>query len=79
MNSDGGNKTVMVDSLEGYNTIHWSPDGKKIVFNKREKLEQIYKYAKGSDLFIQDIGRDTIKQLTYFGSDSINVYVQDWK
>jgi Tol biopolymer transport system component len=79
MNSDGTGKTTLVDTLAGYNTIHWSPRGDKIAFNKHDKLEGYCKYTKGSDLFVLDINSGAIKQLTDFTADSINVYVQDWK
>jgi Tol biopolymer transport system component len=79
MNSDGSSKTVLIDTLAGYNTLRWSPDGDKIAFNKWAKLEGDYKYAKGSDIFVLDINSGAINQLTNFESDSIFVTVHDWK
>jgi dipeptidyl aminopeptidase/acylaminoacyl peptidase len=79
MNNDGTDKTTLVDTLAGFNTLHWSPDGDKIAFNMVKKLEGYSKYARGSDLFVVDINCAAIKQLTNFATDSIHVYVQDWK
>jgi Tol biopolymer transport system component len=79
MNSDGSGKTVLVETLAGYNTILWSPSGDKIAFNKHDKLEGYCNYTEGSDLFILDLNSGVIQQLTNFEADSINVYVQDWK
>jgi Tol biopolymer transport system component len=79
MNSDGTGKTTLVDTLAGYNTLRWSPDGDKIAFNKWAKLEGDYNYAKGSDIFVLDLNSGAINKLTNFESDSIFVTVQDWK
>jgi Tol biopolymer transport system component len=79
MNSDGSSKTTLVDTLARYNSLCWSPDCKKIVFNKHDKLEQASDYAKGSDLFVLDINSSAITQLTHFNADSVRVSVQDWK
>jgi Tol biopolymer transport system component len=79
MNSDGSGKTTVLETIAGYNTIRWSPDGDKIVFNKREKLEVTYNYTKGSNLFILDINSGAITQLTHFDSDSNDVFAHDWK
>ena len=79
MNSDGSGKTALVETLALYNALHWSPNGDKIVFSKHDKLEGYSKYTKGSELFILDLNSGAINQLTHFESDSINVYLQDWK
>lgn len=79
MNSDGSGKSTLIDTLAGYNTIRWSPDGDKIAYNKWDKLEGYCKYAKGTDLFVLDMISGETKQLTNFAADSIVVTVQDWK
>jgi Tol biopolymer transport system component len=79
MDSDGSGEETLVDTLAGYNTTRWSPIGDKIAFAKKEKLEGYAQYAKGSDIFVLDIISGTVEQLTHFASDSIIVYVQDWK
>jgi len=79
MNSDGSSNTTLVDSVASYNSICWSPDGGKVAFNMRKKLEGWAKYAEGSDIFVVDINSGVVEKLTNFSAESINVYVQDWK
>ncbi len=79
MENDGSNKTVIVDTLAGYNNIVWSPNDDKITFSRQKKLEREYKYAEGSDIIMMDIGTGETKQLTNFAADSVLVTVQDWK
>ncbi len=79
MNSNGNNEITLVDTLARYNSLCWSPDGKKMVFNKHEKREQASGYAKGSDLFVLDINSNSITQLTHFNADSVWVSAQDWQ
>jgi Tol biopolymer transport system component len=79
MNSDGSNNLIMVEALELYDSVYWSPQGDEIAFSRTKKLDGYAKYARGNDLFVLNLNSGEIRQLTKFAEDSISVYVQDWK
>jgi Tol biopolymer transport system component len=79
MNSDGSGDEILVDTLARYVTIRWSPNGDKIAFAKKKKLEGYDNYEEGSDIYVLDIISGTVERLTNFAADSIIVYIQDWK
>lgn len=79
MDKYGGNKRTLIDSINGYQTLIWSPSGDEFAFAKHKKLDGYCNYQHGSDLFIYNMKTSQIRKLTNVALDSISVLVCDWK
>jgi TolB protein len=81
MNIDGTDQTQLTDAKKGYAFHpHWSPDGKRIVFQSTKKDK------KDADLYIINTDGDNLVQLTqnrsydgspYWTSDNYIYFVSD--
>ena len=79
MSPDGSNKRRVTNETKPNSILPfmaWSPDGKKITFQKMDKTSE---YDQDSDIFIVDIDTGELFQLTDTAKDGVTNLVMDWK